>query len=88
MIEETTVNDLGYKLLDLNRASDAVEVFGVNARAHPLSARAYDSLARAYLENGNRVEAVRHFREALRVDPNFQSARRSLAQIESKEEQR
>jgi hypothetical protein len=88
MIEETTVNDLGYQLLDLNRTSDAVEVFGINMRAHPTSVRAYDSLARAYLGNGNRIEAIRYLKEALRVDPSFQPARRALDQLESKEEQK
>jgi hypothetical protein len=86
MIEETTINDLGYELMNLNRTSDAVEVFGANMRAHPTSVRAYDSLARAYLGNGNQIEAIRYFREALRVDPNFQPARRALGQLESKEE--
>jgi Tfp pilus assembly protein PilF len=57
-----------------------------NVRAHPTSARAYDNLVHAYLKCGSEIEAIRYLREALRIDPGLEAARRELEQLESKEE--
>lgn len=81
VLEETTVDDLGFKLLGLNRDSDAIEIFLFNVQMHPASARAYDSLAQAYLKSGNRMQAVRYFTEALRINTRLEHARKALEQL-------
>jgi tetratricopeptide (TPR) repeat protein len=86
-LEETTVDDLGFQLLDLNRDSDAIEVFLSNVQAHPASAKAYDGLAQAYLKSGNRTKAFQYFTEALRIDASFEHAHEALEQLGRHDEQ-
>jgi imidazolonepropionase-like amidohydrolase len=88
VIEEATVNDLGYRLLEMNRNSDAVEVFRFNLRAHPDSAAAFDGLGRAYLKNGDRAQAIHCFQEAMRVNPALAHAHEALEQLGSQEGQK
>jgi tetratricopeptide (TPR) repeat protein len=80
-LEEATVDDLGFQLLDLNRDTDAIQLFLSNVQMHPASARAYDSLAQAYLKGGNRMKAFQYFTEALRIDASFEHAREALADL-------
>ena len=86
-LEETTVDDLGFQLLDLNRDSDAIEVFLSNVQAHPASAKAYGGLAQAYLKSGNRTKAFQYFTEALRIDASFEHAHEALEQLGRHDEQ-
>jgi tetratricopeptide (TPR) repeat protein len=88
VLEEGTVHDLGKQLLDLRRNSDAVDVFLLNVRRHADSAASYDSLAQAYLQSGDRDQAIHYFEEALRVSPGFAHAREALAQLGGKDEQK
>ena len=67
--EENTLNAAGYALIGEGRTADAIEVFKLNVRAYPQSANVYDSLAEAYLKNGDSVEAAHWYREALRHSP-------------------
>jgi len=87
-LEEATVDDLGFQLLDLNRDSDAIQLFLSNVQRHPASARVYDSLAQAYVKSGNRTQAVKYFTEALRIDASFEHAREALNQLGSHDEEK
>jgi Tfp pilus assembly protein PilF len=60
----------------------------LNMQMHPASAKAYDSLAQAFLKNGNRTKAVQYFTEALRIDARFEHAREALAQLGTHDEQK
>jgi hypothetical protein len=46
---EPRVNSLGYRLLSAKRIPEAIVIFEVNARTHPNSSNAYDSLGEAYV---------------------------------------
>jgi tetratricopeptide (TPR) repeat protein len=79
--EEGTLNDLGYRLLQLGRVPDALGVFELNAEAYPMSSNVYDSLGEAYLMAGDRVSAVRNYRRSLELNPESQNAIRMLEQL-------
>jgi CubicO group peptidase (beta-lactamase class C family) len=65
---EGELNALGYQLLGAGKAADAVAIFRQNTREHSASSNAFDSLAEAEAQAGNRGEAVASYREALRLD--------------------
>src|SRR5262245_59431039 len=50
---ESDVNMLGYRLLQQRKTKEAIEILKLNVEAYPQSANAYDSLAEAYLMNGD-----------------------------------
>jgi tetratricopeptide (TPR) repeat protein len=44
---------LGYQLLRAKKISDAIEIFKLSVETYPNSYNTYDSLAEAYMDNGN-----------------------------------
>jgi len=83
---EAQVNRLGYDLLRKERLSEAIEVFKLNTIAYPQSSNSFDSLADAYLANGDKVEAVKNYKRALDLDPANASAKESLVKLKSEDE--
>lgn len=82
LTQDSTLIDVGHRLLELKRNSDALGVLNFDVESHAQSARAYDALARAYLAEGNRKEALHFFKESVRVDPAFQPATLALNELE------
>ncbi|HSB10098.1 MAG TPA: hypothetical protein VLM38_11485 [Blastocatellia bacterium] len=67
LFTEQTLNGIGYTLLQNKKTRDAVEVFKLVVASYPGSANAYDSLADAYLEDGNKAEALKNTERALEL---------------------
>lgn len=78
---EAAINRLGYDLLRVSRAKDAVEVFKLNTKAYPRSANAFDSLGDGYSAIGSRDEAIKSYEQALAIDPGFASSIESLRRL-------
>jgi CubicO group peptidase (beta-lactamase class C family) len=66
---EAAVNGVGYQLLSARRFKEAVVVLKLNVEAYPESANAYDSLAEAYLNNGDKELAITLYQRVLEAIP-------------------
>lgn len=75
---ESELNAMGYRLLAANQVREAIEVFKLNVEAYPNSANVYDSLAEAYLAQGDKQLAIESYKRALEIDPQLESARKAL----------
>ena len=51
---EDRLNGLGYQLLEMKKFEDAIRMLELNVEAYPQSSNAYDSLAEAYMDNGDK----------------------------------
>jgi Tfp pilus assembly protein PilF len=71
---ENELNTLGYELLRAGKFDIAKRVFRLNIEAYPQSSNVYDSLAEAFMDEGNRTEAVANYRESLRKNPKNRNA--------------
>jgi tetratricopeptide (TPR) repeat protein len=80
---ERHVNALGYKLLSAKRVQDAITIFEVNARAHPKSANAYDSLGEGYADAKDKQHALDAYRRSLELNPGNENAKRMIELIEN-----
>ncbi len=78
---EAELNDWGYRLLSTGRPRDALQVFRLAADRYPDSANAHDSLAQAFLVNGDNSGAAVHYARAVALDPNNTSAARHLEEL-------
>jgi tetratricopeptide (TPR) repeat protein len=67
---EAPVNTLGYRLMEMKRLEQAIEVFKLNVEAFPQSANAYDSLGEAYLNAGNKELALKNYEKAVALNPD------------------
>jgi pimeloyl-ACP methyl ester carboxylesterase len=78
---EAEMNLLGYQYLQSGRTKDAIEIFKLNVSAYPGSSNTYDSLAEAYMINGDKELSIRNYGKSLELDPNNQNAVEKLKQL-------
>lgn len=69
---------LGYRLLGRGRLGEALFVFEENARRHPESWNAHDSLGEAYLKAGRTSDAIRSYERSLSLNPDNANAKKML----------
>jgi imidazolonepropionase-like amidohydrolase len=81
LVQEETLDDVGYALLKRGHPNEAVAIFKLNLSAHSQSARAHDSLGEAYRRNGQTAVAIAHYRKALAIDPGFAHAKEMLERL-------
>jgi Flp pilus assembly protein TadD len=67
----------------MERFSDAIEILKLNVEAYPESWNTYDSLAEAYMKNGDKEEAIKHYRKSLELNPKNENARITLEKLTS-----
>jgi tetratricopeptide (TPR) repeat protein len=80
---ERQLNALGYKLLSARRIADAISIFEVNARTHPDSWNAYDSLGEAYANALDKEHALKAYRRSLELNPENAGAKQMIERIEN-----
>jgi tetratricopeptide (TPR) repeat protein len=73
-IEESTLNNLGYRLLFSGQTQDAIAVFQRNVQEYPKSANVYDSLGEAYMKADRRDLAIQNYEMSLQLNPSNQNA--------------
>ncbi|MDU8887056.1 tetratricopeptide repeat protein [Yeosuana sp. MJ-SS3] len=67
---ESEFNQAGYRLLGNGQHDEAIFVFQFTTELFPNSANAWDSLAEAYLNAGNKEKAKEFYSKALKMDPD------------------
>ncbi|HEX8251347.1 MAG TPA: serine hydrolase [Pyrinomonadaceae bacterium] len=82
---ETELNTLGYQLLNMKRAKDAIEIFKLNVEMFPNSANAYDSLGETYLADNQKDLALANYKKAVELDPKNANALLIVRRLEGKE---
>ncbi len=73
-IDEETANQVGRFVLELRHHLQAIEIFRINTALFPESSAAFEGLALACADAGEREEAIEHFRKSLELDPGNRTA--------------
>jgi len=81
---EEQLIDLGYRLMGMKRYPDAIEVFRLSGEVYPKSYNTYDSLAEAYMDNGDKDLAVANYRKSLELNPGNTNAVLMLKKLAGK----
>ena len=81
IIPETSMNQLGYRLLSMKKISDAIAVFRQNTQDFPQSGNVWDSLAEAYLDDGDKGQAIQYYQKSLELDPANENARQMIKKL-------
>ncbi len=74
-------NLLGYSYMENQRMPEAIEVFKINVGEFPKTADPYDSLAEAYMKNGDKELAILNYKKSLELDPNNSNAKVMLKRL-------
>jgi len=80
-IVESTVNSMGYRLLENGEVEGAIKVFDLNTETFPLSANAWDSLAEAVMAKGDHEAAIYYYRAALKLNPDNCNTARIIQRV-------
>jgi len=81
LFPEGNMNVAGYGMLQRGRVAEAVSLFKMNAETYPQSANCWDSLAEAYIANGDNeraLQCVEKVLENLPNDPNLSDQLRQM----------
>jgi imidazolonepropionase-like amidohydrolase len=78
---ERAINSYGYRVMGQNRLAEAIEIFTLNTEAFPGEYNTWDSLAEAYMNNGQNDLAIRYYRKVLELRPGDENATRMLRRL-------
>ena len=80
-IVESTINAMGYELLENGEIDAAIKVFDLNAETFPLSANTWNSLAEAVMTKGDHESAIHYYRVSLKLDPESNNAAKMIERM-------
>ena len=81
-LNEGEINGVGYYLLDnLKEIDNALEIFKINTQLFPASANTYDSLAEAYMNKGDKGNAILFYQRSLQLNPGNDNARQMIEKL-------
>jgi tetratricopeptide (TPR) repeat protein len=79
--DENEVNSLGYQLLHAHKFNQAIRIFQLNVEAYPRSGNTWDSLAEAYMDDGDKAQAVANYQRSLEINPKNANAVKMLQRL-------
>jgi tetratricopeptide (TPR) repeat protein len=80
-LDEDELNILGYQLVKANKPEQAIRIFQLNVEAYPNSGNTYDSLAEAYMDDGNKPQAIANYKRSLQLNPGNNNAVKMLQKL-------
>jgi uncharacterized membrane protein len=80
-LDEDELNILGYQLVKANKLEQAIRIFQLNVEAYPNSGNTYDSLAEAYMDDGNKLQAIANYKRSLQLNPGNNKAVKMLQKL-------
>ena len=78
---ENELVSLGYRLIHMQKITDAIEIFKLSVEAYPRSYNTYDSLAEAYMDHGDRDLAIQNHRKSLDLNPSNANGAKMLQKL-------
>ncbi len=82
--DEDELNVLGYDLLHAKQTRAAVRILQLNAEVYPASGNTWDSLGEAYMDDGDKPEAIANYRKSLAINPANRNAVMMLGKLGAK----
>ncbi|MBW1297407.1 S41 family peptidase [Aquimarina litoralis] len=88
-LEDFVINDLGYSYEDNDKIETACIIFKLNLKLFPQSPNAHDSYAGILVKNGNKKEAIEHYKQAVLLaekqnDRRLEMFKNNLSKIQVK----
>ncbi len=83
LIDEASINSLGYLLVGMKRLDDAILVFEQNTVDHPQSWNVWDSLAEAFMDKGDKQRAIADYERSLQLNPDNANGAQQIKKLRS-----
>jgi tetratricopeptide (TPR) repeat protein len=78
---EDELNALGYQLIRAGKLKEAIRILQLNVEANPQSGNVYDSLGEAYMDDGNKPQAIANYQKSLQLNPKNRGAVQMLQKL-------
>ena len=85
-IVESSINAMGYRLLEKGQIEAAIKVFDQNTQTFPMSANTWDSLAEANMTKGDHEVAILYYRVSLKLNPDSRNALQMIERMTGERE--
>jgi Predicted membrane protein (DUF2306) len=79
--DEVELNALGYQLIRTKKFPAAIRILQLNVEAYPTSSNVYDSLGEAYMDDGDKPQAIANYRKSIALNPKNQNGRLMLKKL-------
>jgi tetratricopeptide (TPR) repeat protein len=79
--DESQLNALGYQLIRADKFNEAIRILQLNVEAYPQSSNVYDSLGEAYMDDGNKPQAIANYQKSLVLNPKNGGAVKMLQKL-------
>jgi len=86
-VEENRLNNLGYVLIRQKKFAEAIALLKLNVEFYPKSWNVYDSLAEAYMSNGDKDLAIANYKKSLELNPENTNGVEMLKKLETRPSQ-
>ncbi len=83
-VSENRINNLGYTLLRQKKVLEAIALLKLNVEFYPNAWNTYDSLAEAYMTNGDKDLAIANYKKSLELNPENGNGAAMLRKLEGK----
>jgi Flp pilus assembly protein TadD len=83
-LDEDELNALGYQLIQAGKFKQAIRIFQLNVEAYPRSGNTYDSLAEAYMDDGDSSLAVVNYQKSLQLNSKNSNAVKMLQKLNAR----
>ncbi|MDY8135959.1 S41 family peptidase [Aquimarina sp. 2201CG5-10] len=83
--DENELNKLGYQFLNNGKVKEAIKIFQLLVSEFPNAYNPYDSLAEAYLIDGNEPLAIKNYEKSLKLNPKNINAEDHINKLKYKE---
>jgi len=80
-VSENRLNNLGYSLLQQKKLPEALALLKLNVEFYPNAWNTYDSLAEAYMTNGDKELAIANYKKSLELNPQNSNGREMLKKL-------
>jgi hypothetical protein len=79
--DEGQLNGLGYRLIRAGNFKEAIRILQLNVEAYPQASNVYDSLGEAYMDDGNKPQAIANYQKSLQLNPKNGGAVKMLQKL-------
>jgi hypothetical protein len=83
ILNEMSINSLGYEFLRQDKNNSAIIVFKYNVKAYPNAFNTYDSLGEAFMKLGMMDQAIQNYEKSLELNPNNNNAVEMLEKLKN-----
>ncbi len=84
LFADEILNQLGHKFRSQGKMDEAIAIFRLAVKEFPMSFQVNDSLAETYLLKEEKESALKYFKTAVKLNPEYEYGKKMVAELKNK----